>query len=213
MIETDDRFQKLLFKIHGIPHDQELKEKIPALFEYDEFNKYKRKDRDNFIRYIIYLYDLNSELRDEYPFPDLQRRREAAAELAGFTKEGGDWPARLKKVMEYKFNDEGSIAVWEMIFRYLKIQNKPLWIELVTLEREYDENVQRRWKIVVDEKDKDAIMALEKKSKIRDDCKKILSEIGGIEERLFGEDEKLMEKVKTELPPLRPETVHKYFAY
>jgi hypothetical protein len=167
MIETEERFSKLRFAVHKTPIENDLAQAFPNLFIYKEFKKFAHEHKALIIRYICFMYDPGSELIEEFP-EDMEQRRNAAATAAGIERIGDKWPKwftlsinfekeEVKKVMidegsedsPPKFKDEKKITrdkdLIMMILRFIRIFRNRLFIEICTLEMEYDRMTKQRW--------------------------------------------------------------------
>ena len=73
-------FSKLLLNVHDIGEDVDLMEAFPKLHLFSDFSSYKKKDRNNIIRYVMYAFDVNSPLMQ---LSILRDRTDHAMNLAG----------------------------------------------------------------------------------------------------------------------------------
>jgi hypothetical protein len=151
----ESRFGSLRYPVHAVTGS--LQEAFPDLFRYDEFKKLLMdKHGDKLVRYIVLLYDYNSDLIFEYQ-TNLKERKDAAAIEVGFTRSPDNtWPKYLQKIM-----DMGDKLVVECILRYLKMQKNDVWVDIVTTEQELDEFQRMRMtpiKDLEDTKQKDILM-------------------------------------------------------
>lgn len=152
-----ERFEKLSFPIHKVTAKtpEELFKILPGLQRY--FNNVMGiKDMRNLpaermsmplpadylvkiIKYIVFVYDPNTDLLQEYP-DDMRLLKEAAAKEAGFSRdEFGEWPEYLKLAMDLK-NDQ--VVGW--IIDYLAIQKNATWRALKYLDEEIEVLYERR---------------------------------------------------------------------
>jgi len=201
-------FQKLKYPVHDVPDKEDLLNKFPGLAKIPEFAAYGGSltgglDRNKVIRYIIYLYDIGSDLNDQ---KDLQKRKESAAILAGFERHNktDEFEKKVKDVFELK--DQ---AVYEMIFAYLKEQNIMEWMQLKSTEESFFENQKLIIKpIDIDsgDKEKDILAAATTKEKLSDISDKYLDKMKKYEKAIFGDHKDVQEEVKK---PVRPETMSK----
>lgn len=127
-----DRFVSLRYPIHAAT--QPLDKAFPDLFKHEEFKKLRlRKDWEKIVRYLIYLYDHNSELAFEFQ-GDLKARKEAAAMEAGYVRGAGGWGKELDKIMDVSDQD-----VLGAIMCYLKLQKSDVWMDIVVTEQEMEQ--------------------------------------------------------------------------
>lgn len=91
------------------------------------------KDVANLIRYVVFLYDPESDLTDEYP-DEIQMRKEAAAREAGWTRNsGGNWPKFVVDIMEFR-----NANAIDIIIDFLKARKNPTWTQLKFIDEEID---------------------------------------------------------------------------
>jgi hypothetical protein len=214
-------FGKLKFKINKIPKDQDIIDQFPQLALHPEFNSFSHKDRNKIVRYVILAYDPGSPFVEEYA-ANLTGRKAAAADEAGFERNKttglfGDDVVKIMNLEDEKVN--------EMIFCYfLKIINNQTWTLIITHEQVFSEYTRLLMEPVnyssytknsdeagepagekVMKDDKKLLEAANMKSKLREECKSIATDLKGFYKELFGENEDLKEKVIAK--PVRPETM------
>ncbi len=215
-------FSKLKFPIHEIPQGVDLVNEFKELQGYPEFANYSHKDRNNVIRYVFYCYDLNSDLIKQ--FTDLKKRKEAAAELAGFKRneKDGKFHKDVYDMMEFKKKtveieveeEEGKKAktetevesnkIYPMVMTFLKMQQSRLWSMIVTTEQAFEEYQGLIMEPVSESGDKDTLTAAKTKDALMDSCDKMNQRIDEYYNKLFGANDDLKEIKKK---PIRPETI------
>lgn len=184
------RFQKLKFKIYDISPEDDVLEKFPELSKYKVIYKNKSPQKNLLIRYIIFLYDPNTDLTRE--IPDLKSRKIHAADLAGF-KEETDY---LKGI--FNCTDEGFLTLLDCFFK--EIWHNREYREWQTLAQELDEYTRLRWEQIdgktgkkKGEKDQeseiDTYKAASEKTKLREQCDSIHKLMDAYELRIFGNHE------------------------
>ncbi len=90
-------------------------------------------DLVHIIKYIVLVYDPDSDLISEYP-EDMRLLKESAAREAGFRRlANGDWPSYVQDVFEFK---EKHVVQW--INDYLAIRKNALWKEIKYLDEEIE---------------------------------------------------------------------------
>lgn len=216
----DIDFSKLKFPIHTIPHKTDLLHKFPELGAYEEFAKYPHADRNYVIRYVIYMYDMNSGLIPR--FMDLKKRKEAALELAGYERSAktGLFKSEVYKMINLEKipvkvdpEDENSKIemesnrIFEMAMCYIKMQNSRLWSMIVTTEQAFEEYQRLIMEPVSERGDKDTLNAANTKDKLMDSCYNMNKRIEEYYKELFGDNEDLKKAAKAK--PVRPETMIK----
>lgn len=152
---VESRFGSLRYPVHTVTGT--LQEAFPDLFKHDEFKKLLlAKHGEQLVKFIVFLYDYNSDLIFEHQ-TNLKERKDAAAREAGFQRSpDNSWPKYLQKIMGM----EDKLVV-ECILRYLKLQKNEVWMDIVTTEQELDEFQRMRMtpaKTLEDAKQKDVLM-------------------------------------------------------
>lgn len=170
-MEEHKKFDNLRYAVHKIG-DKPIDKAFPELFRYDEFKALrllKNIDWRLLTKYIVFLYDKDSDLVSEFS-SQLQARKDAAAVEAGFQRDAkGHWPKELQDVMDIR--EELS---YRAIFRYLKIQKYDVWREIVVTEQELEEFQMLRFQSIRKKKNNkaevDEIEASTKKTKLKEAC-------------------------------------------
>jgi len=165
--ETEERFSKLRFPVHKIPPEKDLTQAVPNLFVYNEFKKFAHEHKSLIIRYICFLYDPGSDLITDFQ-EDMEARRNAAAVAAGIERNGDKWPKWFELSINFEKEEVKKVLVEEgtddskpiyknerkitrdkdlimMILRFIRIFRNRIWIEICTLEVEYDRMTKQRW--------------------------------------------------------------------
>jgi hypothetical protein len=213
----DIDFSRLRFPVHTVPHGTDLVHKFPELQLYKEFHQYPHSDRNYVIRYVIYMYDMNSGLIKK--FPNLKQRKEAALDLAGFERTKGTGKFKkeivdmvnLEKVTTKIPGEEGeddktvveSNKIFDMVMRYIVIQKSRLWSMIVTNEAAFEEYQRLIMEAVSDKKDKELLAAAQMKDELMECSDKISKRIDAYYKDFFGDNEELKEEIKKK--PVRPE--------
>jgi len=129
------KFEDLNFKLYKYdPSDPKvIDELIESNEEFKEdLGEHLNKQRDKVVKYMILMYDMNSELREEYH--DLYHRKAMSAQMSGF------------KILSStkKFNSEvtdmligKNDAVNGMITKFLFLCNNPDHVQLSAIEDMY----------------------------------------------------------------------------
>lgn len=207
-------YDNLIFPVFEVQQNKDLLQEFPKLAKYPEFRDYTFKDRNKWIKYIVLVYDINSPYTERQE--DWREKKEMAATEAGLLNTKGNFPEKVKKVLDGDFrNDEDLDAkdqtepILDMIICFLtKIVARPEWTELCTLLEEYEEYMRRRQKAVVGKTDDAEMKAIEKKDQLRRSCQEIVNHIRDFEEKVFGEhDDVKREAYKTQV--LTPEKIAK----
>ena len=161
-----ERFGKLRFRVDQLKPGDKVELIFPALCDNAEFRSYTGRRKIELIKYIVFLYDPNSDLVDE--FENLQNRKDAAAIEAGYTRnDNGEWPEFMSQVMSLKHNQARA-----MILRFLKIIHNHVWTEICLLEQELDVyNAMRLEPLPTDSK-KDNAELLAKRDNLMTMCEK-----------------------------------------
>jgi hypothetical protein len=212
-------FSGLRFPIYDVPPGTDLVHKFKELQDYPEFAMYKHADRNYVIRYVIFCYDMGSDLIKKYT--DLTKRKEAAALLAGFERneKTGKFKDEVYNMMNLKKQivkikgEEGekdeteveSNKIYEMVMCYIKLQNDRLWSMIITTEQAFSEYQGLIMEPVSERGDKDTLAAVKIKDGLMDSCDRMHERISTYYKQLFGDNEDLKEVIKKK--PIRPETV------
>lgn len=153
-----ERFSKLKFPVHKITAEtpEELFRVLPGLRRFFQNVTVDRHtgepvsanrthedtvgthffnmpaDLVRFIKYIVYVYDPDSDFVDEYP--DLKTRKEASAIEAGWKRnEHDEWPDWIKEIMTLK----NKVAI-QYILNFLQVKKQAVWSEIIFLSEELD---------------------------------------------------------------------------
>jgi hypothetical protein len=185
------RYSTVKYKVFDT--SEPLASKFPELFRHKQFQKLRAQPNcDDIVRYIVALYDKNSELIHEFQ-NDLKARKEEAAKDAGFKKSNGKWPVAVQDIMEIRNQDTN-----QAILQYLKIQRHNVWMEITITEQElYDYQelrftpVKKGKKTLVDEKL--IVESTVKKGALMDACDKRRQKLDALYEEFFGDNVELME--------------------
>lgn len=203
MIERE-RFSRLRFPVHKIEAQSvaALYKAIPGLKLYfqDADKTYLPiwgNELVSVIKYIVFLYDENTDLTDEYP-DDTRLRKDAAAKEAGFKRdEQGNWPLRIQDIMDFK--DEVARG---FILNYMKLNRSQTFSEIKMIEEE-ELAIQRiRAKNITDGvfSKKDDLLGA---AKDRREAKELLIK------KFYAEHSDLKAATEDELLPVTPENVFK----
>lgn len=171
-------------------------------YDPDEDELHVSLPENKVIRYILALYDPKSPLiKGEQ---NLMRRKEIAAEIAGFDMEKDD--VMLAILFEYKYDH-----VVEMVQNFLKDFVKSMdWALLVSLEQTFWE-FQGRLMQPIDraDKDKDLMSAVQTKTKMATDIADIQEKYKTALSKFYGDEEVLIEAT-TKIRRFTPEGVAKF---
>ncbi len=174
--------------------------KKPMLVAYPKLKEILGSGDDRMIRYVILMYDVTSPLRQHYP--DLSKRKEFAATLAGFDLMKDD----VVSLFEFRLNDEPYEPLLDMITTYLKYQNNWVWSMIVSNEQAFYEYNRRVMMPVEGNRDKDILQAINIKTQIMVSQDDIYQRLQKYYRELSGGDDKLQESITTR-KRLRPEQI------
>ena len=163
-----------------------------------------RSKLDKTVRYILLMYDVNSPMRAYYP--DLEQRKTAAADMAGF-----DWGVdSMEEIFEFKIRQEESIVpndeLLNMIMEFLKYQNNWVWTMIVSNSEAFYEYNRRVMMPVEGTRDKDILQAINIKTQIMSSQDDIYQRLQRYYRDLSGGDTVLEDAVKVR-KRLRPEEI------
>lgn len=198
-----DGFDRLKIPVHTVEFGQDIVDKFRELQQYTEFSKYPHKDRNYVIRYIVYAYD------PESPFvknsaSELSKRKEAAAEEAGFerNKKTGKFADEVYEIMDFKKEE-----VNDMIFCYLRILNNYTWVQITTDEQLFWEYTKLLNQPLANDDEKKLMESANIKGKLREERNKIKLDLDKYYKEFYGDNIDLQENKNH----FSPETVHKHF--
>lgn len=181
---TDADHKNLCFDI-GKAKAGTLPKSVPDMKVIDSWWACNRNDKDQLIRYIIYMYDKSSPLVRRYN--NLDRRKQEAAQLAGYSQDDPSLKA-YKDFQDQEFSD--------MVVDFLIYQNNYTWTMLVSNEQtfyEFQKTLLQESSMIRNDKDK--INAIASKSKLMEESDKIVERINSYYKQVFVED-KLIETAK-----------------
>tara|TARA_R100000458_G_C8268123_1_gene242980 strand:+ start:1038 stop:1634 length:597 start_codon:yes stop_codon:yes gene_type:complete len=180
---SKEDFNKMLFNPYSIKGS--VKKKYPKLKMFKTF----LSSDDKMIKYVLFMYDFNTPLKEQ--FPDLKIRKEEAAQMSGYDLEDDK---ELLKGMFFFTNEK----LLSMVDEYLKKQNNRIWSMIVSNEQTFFEYQTKLLSPVDGDRDKDVLQALQIKSKIMDDLNTINERLDSYYMKLYGEDETLLLKIKSD---------------
>lgn len=174
--------------------------KKPMTSAYPKLREIFGSGEDKMIKYVILMYDVNSPLRHHYP--ELGKRKEFAASLAGFDLIKDD----VISLFEFRVGDEPNEPLLDMIISYLKYQNNWVWSMIVSNEQAFYEYNRRVMMPVEGNRDKDILQAINIKTQIMVSQDEIYQRLQKYYRELSGGDDKLQEVITTR-KRLRPEQI------
>jgi hypothetical protein len=147
-----ERFSKLPIPVHKISVSdlKGLYEAFPGLKRYFNsipkgitdlrdlpvgrtYQMYDPIEQAKVVKYIVFMYDPESDLIHEYP-EDVRLRKEAAAKEAGYDRDpNGNFSDYIVSIMDFK---EPQVIEW--ILDFLKARKNYTWNEIVFIEEEID---------------------------------------------------------------------------
>lgn len=132
---------------------------------YPKLENILGKSDEKMVKYILLMYDIKSPLKDYYP--DLQKRKEIAAVMAGYNMDKDD----VTGLFEFKIKDDDNEYVpydelLNLTISYLKYQNNWVWSMVVSNEQAFYEYNKRVMMPVDGNRDKDILQAISIKTQI-----------------------------------------------
>ncbi len=186
------------FDVCAIPDGENVLHNIPQLKKVKAFVDYKGStkgglNQDKVIKYIVLLYSDDSPLSKK-PLAPLEDRKYHAADMAGFKREKKTEDFR-EKIIEQLFllNDEDVV---NMVIEYLTMLHNDVWSEIVITQQELEEYRRIRIAPVSAQYDKDLIMAIEKKDKLRASCDDMIKKLKEYTDIFYGDHNDLKSKSK-----------------
>ena len=148
---------------------------------------------DRVARYILLMYDMKSPIRHNYP--DLLKRKQFAADMAGFDVESEE----VVGIFEFKVKEEEGYVpddgLIDAVLKYLQYQNNMIFTMIVSNEQAFFEYNKRVMMPVEGSKDKDILQAVEIKTKIMAAMDEIFQRLQKYTRELTGSDDKLSEAI------------------
>lgn len=145
---------------------------------------------DRMVRYVLLMYDRKSPMREYYP--DLAKRKEFCAAMAGYDIEKEDMgPLFDFRVKTGEDTFETNEEMLSMIVSYLKYQNNYLWAMVVNNEQAFYEFSKRVMVPVEGGKDKDMLQAVDIKNKLMEAQDNIVQRLEKYMRELTGGDDNL----------------------
>jgi len=182
-IFNKEDFNKMIFNPFSIKGS--IKKKYPKLKMFKTFDS----ANDSMIKYVLYMYDQNTPLKEQ--FPELKIRKEQAAVLSGFNLIKDN--EKLHDVFFFL-----SDQLVDMVDEFLRKQNNRIWSMIVSNEQTFFEYQTKLLSPVEGDRDKDILQALQIKSKIMDDLNTINDRLDSYYMKLYGEDQELLKVIKAD---------------
>lgn len=177
------RFQKLKFNVFNLAPDKDVLEAFPELSRFKILSNSKAPQKNLLLRYMIFMYDPESDLRKE--ITELGKRKIRAAELAGFEKES-DYLTEI-----FELRDKTTLGFLSVLLTQVYHNRK--YTEWVTLSQELDEYTTRRLNPIKKgsdgEEEVDELKSMKIKSDLRIQCQEIHKQLDAIEKEVFGDNE------------------------
>lgn len=191
---TELKFQSLKFKIYGKTDAEVEVIFTPLEQKYAPVRKLQNSAKTHYLsvmKYLIFLFDRNTDLNRD--FVRLEDRRIEAAKLSGLNK-----LTDLKTHGEYyNCTSPDVLDVIEVLLT--EVYHDIDYREWQTLHTELDEYTSARWEKIessrkrgnkgeeVSTQDKSSIEALNLKSKLREECKRIRELIQELDQKIWGD--------------------------
>lgn len=182
-IFNKEDFDKMIFNPFKVKRP--LKKAFPKM---KMFKSFELAD-DQMIAYVLYMYDQNTPLKEQ--FPDLKIRKEQAAILSGYSLTKDD---KLLHDLFFFISEK----LVQMVDEFLRKQNNRIWSMIVSNEQTFFEYQTKLLSPVEGDRDKDILQALQIKSKIMDDLNTINDRLDSYYMKLYGEDQELLKVIKAD---------------
>ena len=180
-------------------------DKKPLTTVYPKLKEIVGSVDDKQLRYIVLMYDINSPLRNHYP--DLAKRKEFAADLAGFDLMKDDvttlFEFRIKNDQDEYVPDEEFL---DIISKYLRYQNNWVWSMIVSNSEAFYEYNRRVMMPVDGARDKDILQAINIKTQIMTSQDEIYQRLQKYYKDLSGGDGQL-EEALVKRKRINPQTI------
>jgi hypothetical protein len=196
-------FSRLRIPVHTVEKGQDIVHKFKELEHFPEFSLYPHADRNNVIRYVVYAYDPESPFVKNSTL-DLIKRRETAAEHAGFerNKKTGKFTDSTYQIINMEVE-----AVNNMIFCYLKVIHNYTWVQITTDEQLFWEYTKLLNQPLVNDDEKKLMESANIKGKLRIERNLIKQDLDKYYKELYGDNADFQEKIER----VTPETIYKHF--
>ena len=194
MVFNDSDFKNLCVSIHN---EDDVLEKNKPLFKsmFNGLHKHRRVDLEKMIKYIIYMYDIKSPMRQL--FADVDERKKESAGLAGYDLDKDS--LRIERIFNFDDRD-----ISQMVTSFLKYQNNKSWdAQSIKEKTMYHQELLKP--ITNFKQDKEKLQALDIKSKLMNECDAIIKRIESYEDKIYGQDKKLIQSIQS--TPTSPEMV------
>ena len=188
-------FEKLVVASIDVANDEIIDGEIKKVTRKERGYNAMPIDFVRTIKYIVLMYDPDSDLNQEYP-DNYRLMKDAAAAEAGFKRlEDGNWPPYVTEMQDLRHRQ---FTLW--ILDYLKVKRNHVWQELRLIEEELDQLYRQRM---------EALIA----GKINPDHEKMiqprLEKRETLTKKFFAEHLELRKASKDEMFPITPENVFK----
>jgi len=199
----DKEFSRLRIPVHTVDRGQDILHKFKELAQFEEFSQYPNGDRNNVIRYVVYAYDPESPFVKNSTL-DLIKRREAAAESAGFerNKKTGKFADSTYSIINME-----SEPVNNMVLCYLKVIHNYTWVQITTDEQLFWEYTKLLNQPLSNDDEKKLMESANIKGKLRLERNLIKQDLDGYYKKLYGDNADFQEKIER----VTPETIYKHF--
>lgn len=153
------------------------------------------EDLVRIIKYIVFVYDPDTDLINDYP-DEPKLLKDAAAKEAGFHRmKDGEWPSYVQDILDFK---EKTVVWW--IIDYLKVRKNPVWTELKFIEEEIDFLYRKRTnELLKGDINSQTMRLIEERNEKRK----------SLYERFYAEHSDLKKATQEDLFPVSPENVYK----
>lgn len=190
-------FSKMTWKVYSAKSDKEV-----DLSAIPSFSRIKA-DRLPIIKYMAFLYDVESPFNKR--IPDVTERKREAALLAGFDFTSPQGMAKAERL--YKLSDE---VYRDVVMDMLRYQRNKEFTQLVSLETFFEECARRMFQPLEDIQDgKNSKMEMDAvlvKSKISDEMQKTSEKIDILYRKLFCDDP-AVKKIVAKIVQFSPEGI------
>lgn len=180
--------------------DPTCKKKLSV--EYPKLAKIIDLSDDKMGRYVLLMYDIKSPIKTLYP--DLSKRKDVCADLAGYS------PSETEPLKTLTIESEDGMKPYEplleMISQYLSYQNSRLWAMIVTNEQSFYEYQRRIMAEIGGDADKDALSAVTLKTKLLEAMDAIHQRLDRYYYELTGGD-KILEEMVAKRRRASPESI------
>ena len=185
-------FENMIFNPYPYTKGRDILDLYPDLRNHDEFsNEVEEIDKTQLLTYIFLMYDKESPL--VINITDLDKRKDEALELAGFSRRNGKWNLTISEFRNLENTD-----VNKVISKFFFIQHANKFEFMVSLEEAYYQMCQELRNPIDGDDAEERLKSLKIKGAVAKEAAGISNDIDELRRGIFKEDKKTGEVVEEE---------------